>query len=219
MLNDPLKGPRTALIDTSTDKMQSSPGLRRWANIQNLKAAAHAYAIAGDIDALESKIAEKEAIVKTSRESIVKLEKKIKPASEILHYAEIYTTNLRYHNAMGRSKYPDRYYREHDTQISLFNAAEYVLKDVYHINLYTLDFKHIQESFKLMQDKKDSLTSTWKSTEKELKELQSQFKNLQEYLGSGGAESMQSHVHEENHEEEQKPAEQQEQTQKKGQSL
>ena len=200
--------------------MQSSPGLRRWANIQNLKAAAHAYAIAGDIETLESKIAEKEAIVKTSRESIVKLEKKMKPAAEILHYAEIYTTNLRYHNAMERSKDPDRYYREHDTQISLFNAAEHVLKDVYHINLSTLDFKHIQESYKLMQDKKDALTSTWKSTEKELKELQSQLKNLQEYLGSGGAESMQSHVYEENHEEEQKQPEQsQEQTQKKGQSL
>ena len=217
---DPLKGPRTTLIDTSTDKMQSSPGLRRWANIQNLKAAAHAYAIAGDIETLESKISEKETIVKTSRESIVKLEKKMKPAAEILHYAEIYTTNLRYHNAMERSKDPDRYYREHDTQISLFNAAEHVLKDVYHINLSTLDFKHIQESYKLMQDKKDTLTSTWKSTEKELKELQSQLKNLQEYLGSGGAESMQSHVHEVNHEEEQKQPEQsQEQTQKKGQSL
>ncbi len=70
-----------------------------------------------------------------------------------------------------------------------------------------------------MQDKKDALTSTWKSTKKDLKELQSQLKNLQEYLGTGGAESMQSHVHEENHEEEQKQPEQsQEQTQKKGQS-
>ena len=69
-----------------------------------------------------------------------------------------------------------------------------------------------------MQDKKDSLTSTWKSTEKELKELQSQLKNLQKYLGSGGAESMQSHVHEENHEEEQKQSKP-ENTQKKNQSL
>lgn len=202
---NPLKGPRSTLIDTTTDKMQSSPGLLRWANVQNLKAVAHAYAITGDIETLEAKISEKEAVVKTSRQSLVALEKKMKPASEILHYAEIYTTNLRYHNALKRSKDPDRYYREHDAQINLFNAAEHVLKDIYHINTDKLDFHHIQESYQLMEDKKEALTSSWKTSEQELKELQSQLKNLQKYLDTGGAETIQSHVHEENHEEEKIP--------------
>jgi len=51
----------------------------------------------------------------------------MKPAAEILHYAEIYKANLRYHNAMERSKDPDRYYRDHATELNLFNAAEHVL--------------------------------------------------------------------------------------------
>lgn len=56
-----------------------------------------------------------------------------------------------------------------------------------------------------MEDKKAALTSSWKTSEKKLKDLQSQLKNLQEYLGTGGAESIQSHVHEENHEGEKIP--------------
>ena len=216
---DPLKQPRSSLIDTSTEKMQSSPGLRQWANVQNLKAAAHAYAVADSISELKTQIEEKEAIVKTARSSIVSLEKKMKPAAEILHYAEIYTNNLRYHNAMEKSKDPDRYYREHDAQINLFNAAEHVLKDVYHINPAIMNFKHMQEAYSLMEEKKSTLTSTWKSAEKELSELQSQLKSLEEYLGSGGAESMQSHVHEENHEEEQKKSEPEQQPKKNGQHL
>lgn len=62
-----LKGPNSTLIDTSSDKMQQSPGLLKWANVQNLKAAAHAYAIAGDIASLESKISELEATIKVQK--------------------------------------------------------------------------------------------------------------------------------------------------------
>ena len=216
---DPLKAPRSTLIDTTTEKMRSSPGLLRWANIQNLKAVAHAYAMQDTITELQSKIEAKEAVVKASRQSLVSLEKKMKPAAEILHYAEIYTTNLRYHNAMQRSKDPDRYYRDHDTQIILFNAAEHVLHDVYNINPGRINLQHMQDSYRLMEEKKSVLTSTWKSSESELKELQAQLKNLQEYLSSGGAESMQSHVHEENHEEEKKQPEQDKQPKKNGQHL
>lgn len=135
---DPLKGPRSTLIDTTTDKMQSSPGLLRWANVQNLKAVAHAYAITGDIETLEAKISEKEAVVKTSRQSLVALEKKMKPAAEIMHYAEIYTANLRYHNALKRSKDPDRYYREHDAHCLILT---YTFKERCHTHSICLIFQ------------------------------------------------------------------------------
>lgn len=82
-----------------------------------------------------------------------------------------------------------------------------------------MNFKHMQEAYSLMEEKKSALTSTWKSAEKELSELQSQLKSLEEYLGTGGAESMQSHVHEENHEEEPKKSEPQQQPKKNDQHL
>ncbi|MCR5586424.1 MAG: relaxase/mobilization nuclease domain-containing protein [Lachnospiraceae bacterium] len=179
---DPLKGPRTTLIDTSIDKFQQSPGLLQWANVQNLKAMASAYASANSIAELEVKIAEQKTLVKTSKESLVALEKKMKPAADILHYAEIYQTNLRYHNAMAKSKDPDRYYRNHDTEINLFNAAEHALKSIYGINPDKMNYKKMSEQFQLMLDKKATLSETWKSAEKELSSLEKQLQELQSYL-------------------------------------
>ena len=44
---------------------------------------------------------------------------------------------------------------------------------------------------------KASLTSTWKQHEKDLKNLESALSTLNEYIGKGAAESMQSHIQEE----------------------
>ena len=44
------------LVDTSDEKFQNSPGLQRWAAIENLKIAAQAYNEAGSIKELEQKI-------------------------------------------------------------------------------------------------------------------------------------------------------------------
>lgn len=176
-----LKGSNSTLIDTSSDKMQQSPGLLKWANVQNLKAAAHAYAIAGDIASLESKISELEATIKVQKNTLVALEKKMKTASEILHYADIYKTNLRYHNAMQRSKDPDRYYREHDEQINLFNATEHALQHKYKINPSIMDYPHMLSSFQLMQEKKDALYSSLKQEGDRLKVMTEELKCLRDY--------------------------------------
>lgn len=77
----------------------------------------------------------------------------------------------------------------------------------------------MQESYKLMEEKQSTLTKLWKDTEKELQELESQLDNFQKYMNQGGAESMQSHVHEENHEEENKPEQDKPQPKKNGQQL
>lgn len=201
------ESPRSSLIDTTTDKMLSSPGLLRWANVQNLKAAAHAYTVMEEPQNIQERIAVKKELIKTAKSSLVELEKKMKPAAEILHYAEMYRSNLRYHNAMERSKDPDRYYREHDTQINLFNAAEYVLQNKYGINPAKMNYHNMIEGYRLMEDKKSALSSSWKQYESELHELESQLDTLHKYLGQTSAESMHSHIHEENHEEETKQLE------------
>ena len=194
---DITKDPRQTLIDTSTDKMLSSPSLLRWANVSNLKAAAHAYASVNKIKDIEEAISEKRLLIKETKSSLVELEKKMKTASEILHYAEIYKDNLRYHNAMLRSKDPDRYYREHDTKLTLFYAAEHVLNDKFGIIPSKMNYHTMTDGYSLMEDKKVSLTSTWKQHEKDLKNLESALSTLNEYIGKGAAESMQSHIQEE----------------------
>ena len=176
-----LKGPNSTLIDTSSDKMQQSPGLLKWANVQNLKAAAHAYAIAGDIASLESKISELEATIKVQKNTLVALEKKMKTASEILHYADIYKTNLRYHNAMQRSKDPDRYYREHDEQINLFNGAEHALRVKFNINPKIMNYKHMTETFDIMNARKITLYEKLSHDKEYLKLLHTQLDTLYKY--------------------------------------
>jgi len=83
-----------------------------------------------------------------------------------------------------------------------------------------MNYQNMLEGYQLMEEKKSTLTSNWKQYEKELLELQSQLDTFQKFMASTGAESMQSHVHEENHEEEKKqPEEDKSQPNKKGQTL
>ena len=146
---------------------------------------------------IEEAICEKKLLIKGTKSSLVELEKKMRTASEILHYAEIYKDNLRYHNAMLRSKDPDRYYREHNTKLTLFYAAEHVLDDKFGIIPSKMNYHTMTDGYSLMKDKKASLTSTWKQHEKDLKNLESALSTLNEYIDKGGAESVQSHINEE----------------------
>ena len=101
----------------------------------------------------------------------------MKIASEILHYADIYKTNLRYHYAMQRSKDPDRYYREHDEQINLFNAAEHALRHKYKINPSIMDYPHML----IMQEKKDALYSSLNQERDRLKVMIEELNCLRDY--------------------------------------
>ena len=47
------KAPNPELIDTSSDRFANSPGLKRWAELQNLKLAASTYSAAGSLAELE----------------------------------------------------------------------------------------------------------------------------------------------------------------------
>ena len=67
---DITKAPLQTLIDTSTDKMLSSPSLLRWANVSNLKATAHAYASVNKIKDIEEAISEKRLLIKETKSSL-----------------------------------------------------------------------------------------------------------------------------------------------------
>ena len=57
------------LIDTSDEKFQNSPGLQRWATIENLKIAAQSYNEVGSLAELEHKIAVKTKVGKVCGEN------------------------------------------------------------------------------------------------------------------------------------------------------
>ncbi len=170
------------LIDTTEDKFAESPGLKHWADIQNLKIAAAAYSQAGSISGLEEQIAAKSELAKTARTSLVETERQLKDLGQILKYAEQYKTNRIYHIRYQKSKDKDRYLRQHETELLLHDGAENMLKR-FGIDIKNLDVEKLRSDYNTLYSKKQTLQNTYKTAEKELAGLNRKLDNLNQYLG------------------------------------
>ena len=170
------------LIDTSDEKFQNSPGLQRWAAVENLKIAAQAYNEAGSIKELEQKIATTAATGKEAKQTVRKLENRIKDLAEIIKYAEQYKANKAYHTAYKKSKNPDAYFRKHESQIILYGGARRMLEQA-GIPLKGLNIDKLKAEYQELTAQKKELTATYKNCEKELKSLNRKLENLNQYLG------------------------------------
>ena len=112
------------LIDTSDEKFQNSPELQRWAAVENLKIAAQAYNEIGSIAEPEQKIAPASATGKEAKQTVRKLENRIKALAEIIKYAEQYKANKSCHIAYKKSKNSDAYFRHLQKQWKRIEIAE-----------------------------------------------------------------------------------------------
>lgn len=116
------------LIDTSDEKFKSSPGLQRWAAIENLKITAQSYNEVGSLSELEHKIAVKTEAGKSAKQSVVELEHRIKDLAEIIKYAQPYKANRSYHIDYKKARNPDAYFRRYESQIILYGGARRMLE-------------------------------------------------------------------------------------------
>lgn len=169
------------LIDTSEEKFTQSPGLKHWADIQNLKIAAASYSGAGSIAELEKQLAAKSALAKTARNSLVETEHQLKNLGQILKYAEQYKANHIYHVRYQKSKDQDAYLRRHETELLLHDGAENMLKR-FGIDLKNLDVEKLRSDYNALYSKKETLQNTYKSAEKEINALNRKLDNLKQYL-------------------------------------
>ena len=172
---------RKNLIDTTEDKFANSPGLKHWADIQNLKIAAASYSQAGSIAELKKQISSKSALAKTARESLVETERQLKDLGQVLKYAEQYKANHIYHVRYKKSKDKDAYLRRHETELILHDGAENMLKR-FGIDLKTLDAEKLRSDYNALYAKKQALQKTYKSAEKETADLNRKLDNLNQYL-------------------------------------
>ena len=172
---------RKNLIDTTEDKFAQSPGLKHWADIQNLKIAAASYSQAGSIAELEKQIAAKSTLAKTARESLVETERQLKDLGQVLKYAEQYKTNHIYHVRYQKSKDKDAYLRRHETELILHDGAENMLKR-FGINPKNIDVEKLRSDYNALYSKKQTLQKTYKSAEKEAADLNRKMDNLNQYL-------------------------------------
>lgn len=171
------------LIDTTGDKFAESPGLKHWADIQNLKIAAASYSQTGSITELENQIAAKSALAKTARASLVETEHQLKDLGQILRYAEQYKANRIYHIRYQKSKDKDRYLRQHETELLLHDGAENMLKRL-GIDTKKLDVEKLCSDYNALYSKKETLQKTYRATSKEHESLMRKLDNLNQYLDS-----------------------------------
>ena len=170
------------LIDTSDEKFQNSPGLQRWAAIENLKIAAQSYNEVGSLAELEHKIAVKTEAGKSAKQSVVELEHRIKDLAEIIKYTQQYKANRSYHIGYKKAKNPDAYFRRYESQIILYGGARRMLEQA-GINLKGLNVDKLKAEYQELMKQKSELTSTYKDCEKEVRELKRKQENLNQYLG------------------------------------
>ncbi len=169
------------LIDASGDKFAQSPGLKHWADVQNLKIAAASYSQAGSLSELEKQIAAKSTLAKTARDSLVETEHQLKDLGQVLKYAEQYKANHIYHVRYQKSKDKDAYFRCHETELILHDGAENMLKR-FGVNLMNIDVEKLRSDYNALYSKKQALQKTYKSAEKEAADLNRKLENLNQYL-------------------------------------
>ena len=170
------------LIDTSQEKFQQSPGLNHWATIQNLKIAASNYASVDSIANLKDNISSKSMLAKTAKKSLIDTEHQLKELGEIIKYAKNYQENKVYHFRYKKSKNPDAYLRRHETELTLFDGAENMLKR-FGINPKNLNLEQLLADYNALQTKKAELQKTYKTAEKEIADLKRRQDNINQYLG------------------------------------
>jgi len=175
------------LIDTSQEKFQESAGLRRWAEIENLKTAASAYSKVSSLADLEQRIAERSALSRESREKRTALERRMKSTAEIIKYAEQYKANRAYNSAYRKSKNPDEYFRRHETQLILYDGAKEMLRRA-KIDPRTLDLDKLRADFSKMELQKKELLQACQSAEKEVRQMEREREKLEQYLSAEQAD-------------------------------
>ena len=187
----PKRRPVTSMIDTTSERFQDAPGLAKWARLQNLKLAASNYAEISSLSALSEQIETKQAEVKQARSSVVTLDRQLKELSEIVRYAEQYSENRKYHLRHKKSKQPERYFQEHEGNLLLYDGAANYLKQ-HGVDLKTLNPEKLRAQYDSLASKRAQINRTYKSLEKEIKELSRKYHNLKEFLSMENAADRQS---------------------------
>ena len=174
--------PKSKLIDTSADKFKNSPGLKHWADIQNLKTAAASYAEAGSLSDLERKIEAKKEESSSIRSELVSIGKELKDLKEIRYYLIQYRDNAPFRQEYNNSRDQEAYFMDHEEQLTLFDGARNKLRE-YGIKPNISELKQVTDDLENLENREKELERKRDSIRKEIKELEQKYINITEYLG------------------------------------
>ncbi len=174
------------LIQISDEKLADSPYLKRWADQKNLQIASAAYteikrAGFSSLEDLSSHIAMLRSQISTLRDTAREADRKMSPLAEIIRYAEQYTANLPYKLRYEKAKDPDRYFRKHESEISLCEGAMHILKKA-GIDPATIDLDELRQSYAKLNSEKSEAITKYKQLSDEQKELERLQKTMDKYI-------------------------------------
>ena len=170
------------LIDTSVDRFKNNPGLDHWASIRNLQIAARSYADGESLSDLKNDLDRKSTKEKAAKKELAGLEHRISELKELKHYLEQYRDNLPYHRKYKSARDPERYFRNHEAQILLFDGARRKLAQIGVIPRMSA-LLQIDSDLKELVSRQAELKTIYRSAAKERKDLERKYRNVTEYLG------------------------------------
>lgn len=177
-----------SMIDTTQDKFAESPGLMRWAEKQNLKAAAQIQSKLAEMgldsfDALDAKIESLHKQSKEGKKATISLDKEITKFEDLLHYAHVYNENKKYIRGYEKSKDKERYYRTHGYDIEIANGAIDRLKNA-GLDPDRIDLQKMESDYAVMTADREKTSSAYKAAEKECEKLKKLRDDLTSYVGT-----------------------------------
>lgn len=178
----------SSMIDTTQDKFAESPGLMRWAEKQNLKAAAQIQSKLAEMgldsfDALDAKIDSLHKQAKEGKKATIALDKDITRFEDLLHYAHVYNENKKYIRGYEKSKDKERYYRAHGYDIEIANGAIDRLKNA-GLDPDRIDLQKMESDYAVMTADREKTSSAYKAAEKECEKLKKLRDDLTSYVGT-----------------------------------
>ena len=171
---------RPSMIDTSQEKFADSPGLKKWADRQNLKAAAQIQSKLAEMgfhsmEEVSEKIDALHLQVRTGKKTTIAFDKQIKNVAEILRYARQYDEKKKYARNYEKSVDKERYYRSHSYDLHLAWGAAEILENA-GINPEDMSLQKIKMQYQNLCSDRRASSVAYKAVEKERDELK-QFRN------------------------------------------
>lgn len=169
------------LIDVNQETFANSPGLKRWAVVENLKNISESYHAAGSMLELEQKLTLISNETTTAKNKLRQIEKWVKTLLEIIKYAEQYQSTLSIYQSYKKAKNPEAFLQKHESEIILHGGAKRMLEQA-GINTKNMNVQKLKAELSTLEKQKGELAATYKGLAKNEKELQKQMQKLKEYL-------------------------------------
>lgn len=179
------------LIDTSSEKFKGAPGLTKWAETQNLKTAAHAFAVGGSVPELQAKMDALKKEMDDIRDKMLFNDKRLKNNKTLAVYVRNYEENRKYGLGYRKAMHQDRYYKINESRIMLFDAAKKSIREM-GIDPDSVTVSMVMDRISELEDEKTDLDREYGQKLKEYKEMEKQMTVMKQYMEKQGIQTRES---------------------------